>query len=70
MKIASRRYHSGMGYDLWANQGAWFWGLVNLRVKGGIVGAARTKAEAIREARAAIEELSNVFCQIQNPTAA
>jgi hypothetical protein len=61
MKVTRRESDSGMSFDLWANHGAWFWGLTNLRVKGRIVGAARTKAEAIREACAAIEELSGTF---------
>jgi hypothetical protein len=54
-------YDSSMGFALWANQGVWFWGFTNRPVKAGIVGAARTKAEAIREACAAIEELSDTI---------
>jgi hypothetical protein len=61
MERLRRGYDSGMGFDLWVHQGVWFWGFTNPPVKGGIVGAARTKAEAIREARAAIEELSETF---------
>jgi hypothetical protein len=61
MEKLRRGYDSGMGFDLWVNQGAWFWGFTNRLIKGGIVGAARTKAEAIREACAAIEELSETF---------
>lgn len=59
MKLPSRKYHSGVPFELWTGQGAWFWGLVNPRSKGGIVGAAPTEAEAMREARTAIEELAN-----------
>jgi hypothetical protein len=61
MKMPRRGSDSGMGFDLWVNQGAWFWGFADQRLKGGIVGAARTKAEAIREVCAAIEEVSGTF---------
>jgi hypothetical protein len=61
MEKLRRGYDSGMGFDLWVNQGAWFWGFTSRLVKGGIVGAARTKAEAIREGCAALEELSETF---------
>jgi hypothetical protein len=61
MKILSRGYHNGVHLELWTNQGAWFWGLVNLRRNGGVVGAATSEAEAIREAHNAIEELSNTL---------
>jgi len=61
MEKLRRGYDNGMGFDLWLNQGAWFWGFTNRLIKGGIVGAARTKAEAIREACAALEELSETF---------
>ena len=37
MKIPRRGYESGMGFDLWANQGAWFWALTNLRVKAALL---------------------------------
>lgn len=59
MKAPNRNFHSGMSFELWTSQGSWFWGLINPRRKGGIVGAALTEAEARCEARSAIEELAN-----------
>jgi len=43
--------------ELWSSQGAYVWRLSDLRRGGGIVGAAASEAEALREARAALEEL-------------
>ena len=62
MNIIHRRNHQGMSFELWTNQGAWFWGLVNPPRRSGVVGVARTEAEAVREARGAIEELANSSC--------
>jgi hypothetical protein len=52
------RSHLGIGFELWSNQRVWFWSVVNPRGNGGAIGAATTEAEAMREACAAIEELS------------
>lgn len=43
--------------ELWISQGAWVWRLFDSRRDGGIVGATASKAEATREARAALEKL-------------
>jgi hypothetical protein len=48
----------GVGFDIWTGQRTWFWSLVNPQLNGGVVGAAPTEAEALREARMAIEEMS------------
>ena len=50
--------HLGIGFELWSNQRVWFWSAVNLCGNAGAIGAATTEAEAVREACAAIEELS------------
>ncbi len=53
-----RENHRGVGFDIWTGQWTWFWSLVNPQLGGGAVGAAPTEADAIREARIAIEEIS------------
>ncbi len=50
--------HLGVSFDIWTGQWTWFWSLVNPQLDGGAVGAAPTEADAIREARIAIEEMS------------
>ena len=52
------RSHLGIGFELWSNQRVWFWSVINPRCNGGTIGAATTESEAVREACAAIEELS------------
>ena len=59
MRILHSRSHKGMSFEVWTNQGAWFWGLIIPPSTGGIVGVALTETEAIQEARAAIQELAN-----------
>jgi hypothetical protein len=48
----------GVGFEIWTGQWTWFWSLVDPQLDGGAVGAASTEAEARREARMAIEEIS------------
>ena len=50
--------HLGIGFELWSNQRVWFWSAVNPCGNAGAIGAATAEAEAVREACAAIEELS------------
>lgn len=50
--------HLGVGFDIWKGQWTWFWSLINPQLDGGAVGAAPTEADAIREARLAIEEMA------------
>lgn len=57
MRALSRRFHRGQKFELWTSQGACFWRLVDSRRNGGIIGAAASEAEAMREARTTIEEL-------------
>jgi hypothetical protein len=58
MTASKRKYHRTLGVDLWANRGAWFWQLAGQCCGAGTIGSALTKNEALREAYAAIEELS------------
>jgi len=52
-----RRDASGFGINVWTAHGSWFWLLVYPDRHGGATGAAPTEAEAVREARAAIESV-------------
>jgi hypothetical protein len=56
--MRSNRDHLGTGFDLWRGQENWFWFVVNPRRDGGAIGSAATEADAMREACAAIEELT------------
>ena len=46
----------GVSFAVWKVQGAWFWSLGRPYGDGGTIGAAGTEAEAMREARVAIEQ--------------
>jgi hypothetical protein len=54
----SQAHGSRITFEVWAHQGTWFWHVVNPQGTGGTIGAAATEAEAIREARSSIEEMS------------
>ena len=54
----NRKYHSGFGFDLWTNRGAWFWRLAGRCCGSSTIGSASSENEALREAYAAVEELS------------
>lgn len=58
MTTSNRKYHQGFGFDLWTNRGAWFWQLASRRCGAGTIGSALTENEALREAYAAVEEVS------------
>jgi hypothetical protein len=58
MTASNRKYHRGIGVDLWTDRGAWFWQLAGHCCGTGTVGSALTENEALREAYAAIEEVS------------
>jgi hypothetical protein len=58
MIVSKHKYHRGLGVDLWTSRGAWFWQLASQRCGAGTIGSALTENEALREAYAAIEELS------------
>jgi hypothetical protein len=58
MTTSNRRYHRERGVDLWTNRGAWFWQLTGRCCGAGTIGSALTENEALREAYAALEEVS------------
>jgi hypothetical protein len=58
MTTSNRKYHRGLGVDLWTNRGAWFWQLAVRCCGAGTIGSALTENEALREAYTAIEEVS------------
>jgi|SRR6516225_7663584 hypothetical protein len=58
MTASNRKYHQGIGVDLWTDRGAWFWLLASRCCGAGTVGSALTENEALREAYAALEEVS------------
>ena len=51
------RNHLGIDFEISNRQQTWFWMVRNPGSDGGAIGAAPTEAEAVREARASIEEL-------------
>ena len=51
--------HLGIHFHIWNGQQGWFWLIVSGRRDAGIVGAAAQEADAIREARVSIEEMSS-----------
>jgi hypothetical protein len=55
----SSRTHLGIRFDVWNGQRAWFWLIVNARGDGAVIGAAAKEADAVREARSSIEEMSS-----------
>ena len=61
--MGSRRYHLGTGFEVWTGQQSWFWFVDNPRRNGGTVGAAANEAEAVRQARLSIEEMSAQLAQ-------
>lgn len=50
--------HLGVGFEVWNSQQSWFW-LVENTNRNGVIGAAASESDAIREARSSIEELSD-----------
>ena len=55
--MQSPKHHLDFSFEFWAAQGSWFWQLASLSADRGIVGAARSAAEAAREAWAMLEEI-------------
>jgi hypothetical protein len=53
-------HHLGIGFAVWNAQESWFW-LVANSDRNGVIGAAATESEAMREARSSIEELSDTI---------
>jgi len=53
------RNHLGIGFKVWDGRHSWFWLVEAPDRAGGVIGAAPTKLEAVREARSSIEEISD-----------
>jgi hypothetical protein len=56
--MRSCRHHLGTGFEVWTAQQTWFWFVVDPHRSGGMIGAAATEAEAVREACLSIEAMS------------
>jgi hypothetical protein len=52
-----RRADCAISFNVWNSRGTWFWSLVYPDRQGGAIGAAASEAEAVGEAKAAIERL-------------
>ena len=52
------RSHLGTSFRVWNRRQTWFWLVLNQHRNGGTIGSAATEAEAVREARFSIEEMS------------
>ncbi len=52
------KHHLGIGFEVWNAQQSWFWFVANTS-RNGMIGAAATESDAVREAHASIEEISN-----------
>jgi hypothetical protein len=52
------KHHLGIGFEVWSAQQSWFWFVYNTN-RSGMIGAATTESDAIREAHSSIEEISN-----------
>ena len=52
------KHHLGVGYEVWNARETWFWFVANTN-RNGVIGAAATESDAMREARASIEEISD-----------
>ncbi len=52
------KHHLGVGFEVWHSQQSWFWFVANTN-RNGVIGAAATELDAMRDARLSIEELAN-----------
>jgi hypothetical protein len=52
------KHHLGVGFEVWNSQQSWFWFVANTN-RNGVIGAAATELDAMRDARSSIEELAN-----------
>jgi hypothetical protein len=52
------KHHLGIGFEVWNAQQSWFWFVENTN-RNGMIGAAATESDAIRDAQSSIEEISN-----------
>jgi hypothetical protein len=55
MRVSRR--HLGVGFEVWSAQQSWFWFVENTN-RNGMIGAAATESDAIRDAQSSIEEIS------------
>ncbi|HSY78452.1 MAG TPA: hypothetical protein VK884_02525 [Verrucomicrobiae bacterium] len=52
------KHHLGVGFEVWHSQQSWFWFVANTN-RNGVIGAAATELDAMRDARMSIEEIAN-----------
>jgi hypothetical protein len=52
------RNYLGTSFTVWNRRQTWFWMVLNQHGNGGTIGTAATEAEALRDARSSIEEMS------------
>ena len=50
--------HLGVAFEVWNAQQSWFWFVANTN-RNGVIGAAATESDAMRDACSSIEEISN-----------
>ena len=55
----SGKDQKGAGFEVWTSQESWFWMVSSPHANGGMIGAAATEAEAIREARSSMKRISS-----------
>jgi hypothetical protein len=56
--MRSSKHYLGIGFEVWSAQNSWFWFVANTN-RNGMIGAAATERDAIRDARSSIEEISS-----------
>jgi hypothetical protein len=52
------RSYLGTSFTVWNRRQTWFWMVLNQHGNGGTIGTAATEADALRDARSSIEEMS------------
>ncbi len=52
------RSHMGRSFDVWNGNESWFWMVLDPSRNGGVIGAAATEEDAVRDACASIEEMA------------
>ena len=67
MRIQKRQADDSI--ELWTGEGSWFWQLRRPSNSGGIVGAAPSADEAVRDACAALEEVGHGDGSIESVSA-
>lgn len=54
--LCNVKQYLGVDFMIWANEGAWFWCLIDSKGRGGMIGASANEAQATEDARISIEE--------------